>query len=583
MFNSPVDEIKSRLDIVDVVQGYIKLQKAGTSFRAHCPFHNEKNPSFFVSPSKQIWHCFSCQKGGDIFSFVMEMDGSEFIDALRILANKAGVRLKKEDPKVRSEKSKLYEVCSAAASFFEEKLWQSKDAVEVQKYLADRGFKKEIIQKFRLGWAPPEWRALSDVLLRQGYQVDDIEKAGLIIKKDGRHYDRFRSRIIFPIFDLHQEIIGFGGRIFQDSKEGVAKYINSPQTLIYDKSMVLYGLDKAKTEIRRENKCILVEGYTDVMASHQAGVENVISSSGTALTEVQLRILKRYTENLILAFDQDLAGQEAAKRGINLAISFGFNTEIVPIPSHRDPADCIKKNPEDWKEMIGKTQGIIDFYFKDAFSRADPKKVEGKKEIAKMLLPVLKRVPDKIEQAHWLRILSQKLGIEEKFLAEAMNLVKIDSSYYQKEDIGQEKKKAMSRVEMLEERLLGMLLVFPKKAKIVDKDLFTSPIIAKIFEELQKSRKSKSFFDDFQKSLSPELSTQVRLLAFKAEQEKDDEDIDIKKEIKDCTSQLRGEKLRRKLKEVSFKIKEAEEGKDRVTLGILTKEFNEVSKKLGRN
>lgn len=584
MLSSPVDEIKARLDIVDVVQGYIKLQKAGANYRALCPFHNEKNPSFFVSPSKQIWHCFSCQKGGDIFSFVMEMEGGEFIDALRILANKAGVRLRKEDPKVRSEKSKIYEICSTATNFFEEKL---KGVPQVQKYLEDRGFKKESIEEFRLGWAPAEWRALSGALLEQGYKIDDIEKAGLIIKKDDKYYDRFRSRIIFPIMDLHGEVIGFGGRIFQPqtrnfvSVQGkhptfniqhptsdIAKYINSPQTLIYDKSGVLYGLDKAKTEIRKSNTCVVVEGYTDVIASHQAGIKNVVSSSGTALTDGQLRILKRYAESLILAFDQDLAGQEAAKRGINLAVSFGFNTKIVPMPANKDPADCIKENLKGWKEMIEKAQGIIDFYFKDTFSRVSPENVEGKKEIAKILLPVLKRVPDKIEQAYWLGILSQKLAVEEKFLAEAMNLVKIDSTYYQKENLSQDKRRAKSRVEGLEERLLGFLFISPKKAKIIDKDLFTVPALVKIFEELQNSRKDKS--------------TQACLLAFKAEEEAKTEDIDIKKEVKNCISELRKEKLRQQLKELSLKVRKAEENKDKVALETLTKEFNEVSKEYGK-
>jgi len=587
MLNSPVDEIKARLDIVDVIQGYIKLQKAGANFRALCPFHNEKNPSFFVSPSKQIWHCFSCGKGGDIFSFVMEMDGCEFRDALRILANKAGVELRREDPKVQSEKSKIYEICSTATSFFEEKL---KVAPEVQKYLGERGFKKETMENFRLGWAPSEWRALSGALIEQGYKIDDIEKAGLAIKKDGKYYDRFRSRIIFPIMDLHGEIIGFGGRIFRvnplkfprESASTDAKYINSPQTLIYDKSKVLYGLDKAKTEIRRENRCIVVEGYTDVIASYQAGIGNVVSSSGTALTEEQLRVLKRYAESLVLAFDQDLAGQEATKRGINLAIGFGFNTKIVPMPKDKDPADCIRKNPKGWKEMIGKAQGIIDFYFKDTFSRVASEKVEGKKEIAKTLLPVLKRIPDKIEQAYWLGILSQKLGVEERFLAEAMNLVKIDSTYYQREKLSQEKRRTKSRIEGLEERLLGFLFVFPKKAKIIDKDLFTVPTLVKMFEELQKFRKDKPSFREFQKSLSSEQSMQVRLLAFKAEEEAKTEDIDIKKEVKNCISELKKEKLRQQLKELSLKVRRAEENKDKVVLETLTKEFNKVSKEYGK-
>ena len=311
MINSPVDEIKSRLDVVDVVGGYIRLSKAGRNYRALCPFHSEKTPSFFVSPERQMWYCFGCQKGGSIFDFVMQMDGLEFGDALKVLAQRAGVELKKIDPKLsakwKTEKTRLYEICELAAKFFERQLEAGKTGQSVQKYLKERGLKSKTIQEWRIGYGPDKWQALSDFLKGRGYGEEEIERTGLSVRKDeiqNSNYDRFRNRIIFPIYDLNGGVVGFSGRIFG---EGEPKYLNTPNTLIYDKSRVLYGLDRAKLDIRKDNFCVLVEGQMDVIMSHQAGVRNAVASSGTALTVEHLKIIKRYTENLAMAFDMDLA------------------------------------------------------------------------------------------------------------------------------------------------------------------------------------------------------------------------------------------------------------------------------------
>ena len=283
MLNSPIEEIKNRLDIVQVVGSYIKLHKAGVNYRAVCPFHNEKKPSFFVNPARQIWQCFgSCSEGGDIFKFVMKIEGVEFGDALRILARKAGVELKRQDSKVtaawRTEKQRLFEIIELACAFFEKQLQSSLAGQKAKQYLLNRGVLEETIKKWRIGYAPDVWSGVSNFLTAKGYQPQEIQKAGLSLKseKTGRFFDRFRGRIIFPVFDLSSQPIGFGGRTLK--KEETAKYINSPATLLYDKSRVLYGLNKAGVAIRKNSTCILTEGYLDVIMLFQAGFENAVNN-----------------------------------------------------------------------------------------------------------------------------------------------------------------------------------------------------------------------------------------------------------------------------------------------------------------
>lgn len=310
--SSIVDQIKDRVDIIDLISGYLKLQKSGINYKARCPFHNEKTASFFVSPERQIWHCFGCSAGGDIFGFVKQIEGIEFADALRMLAARAGVELHRQSPEYQqyqTAKTKLYEICALATRFFEKQLRESVAGKKALDYLRDRGLTDESIKNFRLGYAPESWNALGEFLERN-YDSKDVFDAGLAVKKENSgYYDRFRSRIMFPIFDLNGQVVGFSGRIFGEPAKDAeaAKYVNTPQTAIYDKSRVLYGLDKAKLDIRRKNKCLVVEGNIDVIMSYQAGAANVVASSGTALTDGHLKIIKRYTDNLDLCFDADSA------------------------------------------------------------------------------------------------------------------------------------------------------------------------------------------------------------------------------------------------------------------------------------
>ncbi len=586
MLSSPVDEIKNRLDIVQVIGNYIKLHKTGANFRAVCPFHSEKKPSFFVSPARQIWHCFGCSAGGGLFDFVMKIEGVEFGDALRILAQKAGVELKPENKELKTERARLYEICELSARFFEKQLEGNKIGDSVKKYLLDRGITEESIKKWRLGYSPDTWQGLSDFLVSQGYQREEIEKAGLVVKNEtGNYYDRFRGRIIFPIFDLNSQVIGFGGRVFgEKSKDEIAKYVNTPNTLLYDKSQVLYGLDKNKMEIRKKNECVLVEGYTDVILLFQAGYTNVVATSGTALTPYQLKIIKRYSENLLTAFDMDVAGDSATKRGIDLAQTFGFNIKVLLLPEDSDPADIISKNPKDWENILQNSKSIVDFYFGTTFSRHDSKTPEGKKAVARILLPVIKRIPNNIERSFWIQELSKRLEVKEEAVAEELKKTKLSEEIFglEKEELINLPQK--SRKELLEERLTTLILRSPENLSYLFDDvlLLLSPQICQIICYIKENPDFTKAISAGQKIETPELSNELNnllnYLLLKSEIET--AGLEINEECKDCLREIKSLEIKNKLNEISKEIKKAEELHESEKVQKLLQEFNQCSKSL---
>ena len=590
---SPIDEIKTRLDIVEVIGSYVKLQKCGANFRARCPFHSEKKPSFFVSPARQIWHCFGCGKGSSIFDFVKEIERVEFGDALRILAQKAGVELKPIRPELRTARQRLSEICELACKFFEKQLEANKSGQEAKKYLLKRGITEDSIKKWKLGYAPDAWRGLSDFLVEKGYQIEEIVKAGLAIKKeeipdsrlqtsDSSFYDRFRSRIIFPIFDLNSQPVGFGGRIFGPrEKQEIAKYVNSPSTLLYDKSRILYGLDKAKIEIRKQNLAILVEGYTDCIMAHQAGTENTVATSGTALTPYQLKILKRYSDNLITAFDMDVAGDTATKRGIDLAQSLDFNIKVITMSQKKDPADVIAQSPQLWERLIGQSCSILDFYFETTFSKFDKKTPDGKREISKILLPIIKRIPNKILVSHWLQKLAKELEIKVEALEEELKKIKLEAGFlkdFEPKIVSSSK----SRKERLEEALMSLIFQKPEFHKLITEndlsfmDKRTAVLISKFKELFPRKEDSDNFqtkFSDFQKNF-------INPLILKTEIEEESSEIDSGQEFQLCLEEIRSFGIKNKLEQISQQIKRAEEAKDSPKTDHLIKAFNELTKRL---
>lgn len=418
-------EIKSKIDVVDLVGEYLPLKPSGTgSFKALCPFHQERTPSFYVSRARQSWHCFGCDDGGDIFTFIEKIEGMEFREALEHLANKAGVELPKFQGKTedRSKKKRLHEVMELAVKFYQYNLNHAEHGRIAREYTATRGLDDLTTDLFHLGYSNDDWDSLTKALLKQQVTAQELVEAGLSAKSQKRDgvYDRFRGRLMFPIADVHGYFVGFTARILTDAKE--AKYINTPETVLYKKSAVLYGLDKAKGEIRQNDLAVIVEGNMDVIASHQAGVGNVVASSGTALTAEQLNLIKRFTKNLAIAFDEDAAGIQATLRGLDLAREQDFNIRVISLPpdAGKDPDDVIRKDVAIWKQAIQDAKPIMDWIYAMAFRLNPSDRPEAKKEIAKMVLGEVRKIADPIEQDHWMKKLARDLGVSEIAVREAI-------------------------------------------------------------------------------------------------------------------------------------------------------------------
>lgn len=547
--NSEIEQIKSRLNIVDIIGEYIKLEKAGINYRASCPFHNEKTPSFFVSPSRQMWHCFGgCNEGGDIFKFVMKIEGVEFIDALKLLAKKAGVQLKESSKKyeeIKTQREILLSICKKATAFFSTQLEKSKSGLEAKDYLLKRGFKEETIKDWKIGYAPSTWNSLCDYLIGLGYKREDIINAGMASEK---FFDRFRSRIIFPICDASGQSIGFTGRVFNSEDE--AKYLNTPNTLLYDKSQALYGIDKAKIEIRKKDSCILVEGNVDCIMSHQSGVKNCLAVSGTALTTIHLGIIKRFSNNLTFAFDMDLAGNNATKKGIDMAINNGFNVKVIAMNNEKDPADIIlSSGEEEWKRIIEGAKPINQFYFDLALKNKDVKSIEDQKKIVDELLPIFKKIDNTIEQTHWIQKLAEVLSIREDDVRQEMKKVKLPDQEFEI----QKEKRGKPRRELLEETILSIILINPlmvEKLNQEQKELFT-------FIEDKK--------DDSYIIMKSELLKE--------------EEIDIDDEWHKCVYEIENIYREEKRKKIMVEIKEKEKEGSFEEVKKLLLEFNKLTKK----
>lgn len=424
-----LEEIKNRLNIVDIIGEYLRLEKAGGNWRGLCPFHNEKTPSFMVSEEKQIWHCFGCQKGGDVFSFVMEMEGLEFREALRILAEKAGVELVKENPAVTERKSRTIDILELATKFYAFQLWEGPGKDRILSYLHDRGLSDEKIKEFRLGYAPKGWRNIFDFLMKRGYRLDEIVDSGLAIRKDGSQgaYDRFRGRIMFPIADYSGRVVGYSARVAPGEDESQAKYINSPETGVYHKSRILYGIDKAKGEIKRRDFVLLVEGNMDAIAASQAGFPNVVAVSGTALTSEQVDILKRYTRNFRMFFDMDSAGEAATRKSIRLCLSKDVAVKVVEIPSGKDAADIAKSDPKALRRAVEESKDAVECLFERSFRKHDGGTAQGKRLIADDLLEIIEGFDNPIERSHWTKKLSEGLEIDERALTEMLRKANLKS------------------------------------------------------------------------------------------------------------------------------------------------------------
>lgn len=463
--SSSVDKIKERLSIVDVISSYLTVQKAGKNFRARCPFHNEKTPSFFISRERGMYYCFGCGAKGDIFSFVQHFEGTDFLGALKILAERAGVSLsdfKKED---KDKKDVLYKILEDATSYYQKNLSSNKEALE---YLVKRGLSKDSIKNFRIGYAIDSWSDIYNYLLKKGYKNKDIEAVGLIKNKDGRYYDRFRSRIMFPINDSSGRVIAFSGRIFNSNndKQEEAKYINSPETELFNKSNVLFGLDKAKNSIRTKDYTIIVEGQMDLILSHQAGFTNTVAVSGTAFTDTtfddnkninNLGLVKRLSSNIIFAYDGDDAGIRAANRSAIIALSLDMQVKIAIFPKGKDPADIISEDYKKWGEIIKNKTDIISFHL-DKICESTKDKEKRRREIEEKIFPFLYMMNSSIKISNYIKEIYDKTGISELAIDNDYKIFEKKKKKGENMDENKNREDKLSRRENLERKLFGIIL-----------------------------------------------------------------------------------------------------------------------------
>jgi DNA primase len=419
MADQVIQDIKDRLNIADIISGYIQIKKAGANFKALCPFHHEKTPSLQISPQKQIWHCFGCGEGGDVFGFVMRYENLEFKDALKLLADKANVQLpqfRPQDQKGQDEKELLYRINDFAARFYHHILLKDQRGAEALQYLKERGLHETAILQWQIGFAPDDFHSLEEALKQKGVDAAQSIKAGVLIKGErGQIYDRFRGRITFPIFDYFGQIVGFTARVLPRLDDGkMGKYVNSPETIVYNKSKILFGFNFAKDAIRKADEAVLVEGQMDCIAAHQAGFTNTVAVSGTALTEQHLAQLKRFTKNLKFCFDADSAGLAAGRRAGELALKSGFRLKTIILKGAKDPDELIRKSPGLWEKAVKEAVWFLDYYINQAESIFPAETVEQKHYLSEQVIPLLGYISDSLEQEHYIKRISEKFQLTEK-------------------------------------------------------------------------------------------------------------------------------------------------------------------------
>lgn len=593
------EEIKSKLDIVELVGEYIQLQKGGgNSMKACCPFHGEKTPSFYVHRDKQFFHCFGCGESGDIFTFYQKIENVEFLDALKELAGRAGVRLPDYNPKKQSERAAILAVLEDAAKFFEAAL-SHEIGKRGKAYLESRGLKEGTIRDFGIGYAPNGWEHLMKALTKKGHKADKIVAAGLAIPSDkGRApYDRFRDRVMVPIRDEKGKVVGFTGRILPDNPdaEKTGKYINTPETLVYHKKKLVFGLDMAKEHIKAGNFAILVEGQMDVISSHEAGVKNVVAVSGTAFTEEQIDLLKRYCGRIAMAFDADIAGQNALAKALPHAWKNGLQVLVVSLPEDcKDPDDVIRKDPALWKQAIADAKDMIEYSVQHALSTVAPHDPFTKKKALASLKPIFELIADPVLHSHWVHVLSSKLDISEDAVRKELRIGSAPPppKFADKKPVEQKPPKIFTREEKLCQRYLSLILNHPERylAKISEFDVRWAPegqdqaLVKMLKEQYTKSQNSLltqkevfSWFEDVRKKYPGMAPTEAYLLL----KERDmvgwtEEQLD--REVDACALELSKLAKKRWIKELIAALAEAERGGDNERAAKIAKRLEELTK-----
>ncbi len=560
--SNEVEEIKDKLDIVDYVGRVVQLKKNGVNFKGLCPFHSEKTPSFIVSQDKQIFHCFGCNEGGDIFTWVMKIDGMEFGEALKKLASDAGVTLTRNyNPAQNDRREKLFLTNEETCKFFQKNL-QAPIGKKALDYLKKRKLNDKTIKEFRLGYAPGG-NALLKKLIAEGYSKADLVNAGVTKIRDSKLVDQFRNRVTFPIINSGGRVVGFSARVLGDA---LPKYINTPSTDIYDKSAILYGICQAKEAIRKQNHTIIVEGNMDVIASHQAGVKNVVASSGTALTERQLDILKKFSPNIKLAFDIDPAGDLATRRAIEIAFSKGINVKIIVIPEGKDPAEVVAKNAKVWIESVKKAEYVMDYLFNKLFIDENLNDILKKKKATREFLAFIAKIDDFVEKEHYIKKLADKIKVNEDSIRGSLKPKKDNPANQD------EKKKTASKNDLrerIEKRILALGLNNPKNLPLIIKELpeedFKKPETIMLYKKVKNHYNLSKGFDlkSFGKLFSKEEAESMNVLLLKCELETEDlTQGEISDEIFYLVKKIRKLNIQNEKAKLAEDIKKAEARKD---------------------
>ncbi len=553
---STVDTIKERLSIGEVVSSYLKLDKAGTNLKGVCPFHNEKSPSFFVSPHRGSYYCFGCGAKGDIFSFVEQFEGVDFMGALKILAERAGVEIVKENPKAKSERDRLFKIMEVAALFYHKQLSEN---VVAKDYLKKRGVEVPTIREWRIGYAPAEWRTLHTYLIEKGFTSEEQLKVGLVKSADKGYYDTFRSRIVFPISDSSGRIVAFSGRIFPHDDEA-AKYLNSPETILFNKSAVLYGYDKAKFEIRKRGITVLVEGQMDLIMSHQIGVKNAIATSGTAFTENHAGAIKRFSETLVICYDGDSAGENAALRAAQVALGKGLDVRITQLPEGKDPAELCVEDKEAYIKSLEKALHVIDFALAKVLRTTEDSRERGRL-VVKEVLPLVKSIESAVEQSHFIRTIASAALIREDALWQELKKMQAPAVV-----APVVLKKAV--VDMSAERRLFAILYL----------LESGAMPVKPPEEF-KQELTKITGPEIFKTLENQFALEKQELLLEAEITYDKEDT-LRKDIIELLKRLEEDILKRQYAETMNLLGEAEGRKDQEQITQLLEKCKEIAHKL---
>lgn len=582
-----VSEIKSRLNIEDIVAQYVQLKPAGRNLKGLCPFHQEKTPSFMVSPEKELAYCFGCHKGGDLFAFIQEVEGVEFKDAVKILADKCGIdpaeyQIGTQSKHSKSEKDEIYEIHNKAAKFYSDLLWNTDDGKKVLEYLRNRGLTDDSIRDFNFGLSPDSFDQTHLELVKSGYSRKILGLSGMAISKDTNSelvYDRFRRRLMIPIYDSLGKIVGFGGRALK--KDDEPKYLNSSDSPIYKKSEVMYGYNFAKDSIKKTEKALLVEGYFDVIMSYQVGVRNVVATSGTALTIQQIKLLKRLTKDLIFCFDTDKAGIEAAKRGFLLAQKEGMNVNVLCVPGAKDPADYIKNHGAQWNKIAETTIPFMEFALNDALKRNDPNKLEGKKAVMEEMTEYLLILSSSLERDFYIREIAQKIDAKEVQIYDELkrSIESSKSKIYEKPEKKQDDNKKFNLLDLI----FGLVYENPDlleepfanidSEKLSDDEKSIYNTFKDNYNLLRTENKRKEFLACFDDNVSKRLEV---ISLFIEESYGDFNEDKIELEFKALVNKFKNTWLDRQKRELSRKMREAEKSGEKDKAKELLRQFQSL-------